>query len=189
MRPALALMMFTGLGPGRQPQAAAYVLQGRRHRHRAAARPGNRCIGRRRSRCATFWRRRRSTMRLRCAPTRKGSLGPRAGFGRPGAPTAASCANAGAIGPGLTLYGLRHTVAVILRECRLRRAHHRRRARSAHDRDGAALCQGCRSHRQDARRRQEIRARGEQAANKSVKPSGKVSNLDRQGGGLRSEKR
>ena len=55
-------------------------------------------------------------MRSRCAPIRPGSHGPKAASELHGGRSAKSWKLTGKIGPGLTLYGLRHTVAVILRE-------------------------------------------------------------------------
>jgi integrase len=57
----------------------------------------------------------------------------------------------GAIGPGLTLYGLRHTVADLARAW-MRRAHDSGCAWTEDDRDGASLCERRRSSREDARR-------------------------------------
>jgi hypothetical protein len=65
------------------------------------------------------------------------------------------------VGAGLTLYGLRHTVAVILREC----GCDERTIADAY-RDGPPLCQGCGPEAEDAERGEQLRCRCEQTAHK-----------------------
>jgi integrase len=115
MRPALSLMMFTGLGPGD-------VLRLPRTFYKDGA------IATRRSKTGepVFWP---APMPLRdilegagkhdaitlCANS-GGRPWTESGFRASWRTYRAKLRNAGIIGPGLTLYGLRHTVAVILRE-------------------------------------------------------------------------
>jgi integrase len=115
MRPALALMMFTGLGPGdtlRLPRT--FYKDG--------------AIATRRSKTGepVYWPA-PAPLRaiLKAAPKHDaitlcansaGKPWTESGFRASWRTYRTKLRNAGAIGPGLTLYGLRHTVAVILRE-------------------------------------------------------------------------
>jgi hypothetical protein len=74
------------------------------------------------------------------------------------------------VNSGFTLYGLRHTVAVILREC----GYDERTIADALGQKTIEMARryarGAEPYKEDDRRRQEVRSRGEQAPNKSVKP-------------------
>jgi len=116
MRPALALMMFTGLGPGdvlRLPRTF-YKDGGIATRRSKTGEP-------------VYWPA-PAPLRviLKAAPKHDaitlcansaGKPWTESGFRASWRTFRIKLRNAGAIGPGLTLYGLRHTVAVILREC------------------------------------------------------------------------
>jgi integrase len=116
MRPALALMMFTGLGPGdvlRLPHT--FYKDGGIATHRSKT--GE----------PVYWPA-PAPLRviLKAAPKHDaitlcansaGKPWTESGFRASWRTFRIKLRNTGAIGPGLTLYGLRHTVAVILREC------------------------------------------------------------------------
>jgi len=116
MKPALAVMMFTGLGPGDALRLPRTFYK-------------NGAIATRRSKTGepVFWPAPEQLRDiLETAPTHNpmtlcaNSAGKRwteSGFRASWRTYRRRLAAAGAIGPGLTLYGLRHTVAVILREC------------------------------------------------------------------------
>lgn len=116
MRPALALMAFTGLGPGdvlRLPRT--FYKDGTIATRRSKTGEG------------VFWPTpaplrvileeapRHDAITL-CANS-AGKPWTESGFRASWRTYRTKLRNAGVIGPGLTLYGLRHTVAVILREC------------------------------------------------------------------------
>ena len=116
MRPAIALMMFTGIGPKdalRLPRS--FFKQGE--------------VATRRSKTGepVFWPAPSAlTIILNKSPPHSAVTLCANSYGRPWTESGfrASWASvrkklekAGRVGPGLTLYGLRHTVAVILREC------------------------------------------------------------------------
>jgi integrase len=115
MRPALALMMFTGLGPG-----DALKLPRTFYRNGA--------IATRRSKTGepVYWpasKPLRDTLEaaakhdaITLCANLEGKPWTESGFRASWRTYRTKLRNVGAIGPGLTLYGLRHTVAVILRE-------------------------------------------------------------------------
>ena len=116
MRPALALMMFTGLGPGtasscRAPSTRMALSHRARQDRRAGVLAGAEAATRHsggRAQARRHYALRqlgREAVDRKWVPCVLAHLPREAAKGRT------------AIGPGLTLYGLRHTVAVILREC------------------------------------------------------------------------
>ncbi len=116
MRPALAVMMFTGLGPGD-------VLK----LPRTFYKDGAIATARAKTGEPVYWPA-PAPLRtiLEAAPKHdaitlcansEGKPWTESGFRASWRTYRAKLQNSGAIGPALTLYGLRHTVAVILREC------------------------------------------------------------------------
>ena len=187
MKPAIALMTFTGLGPRTRSRCRA-LLQG-----------GEIATQRSKTGEPVFWpcpspltENLRPRLRMTRDPLANSNGRPwtLSGFRASWRPVRMKLEAQGKIGPGLTLYGLRHTVAVILREIGMRRAHDRRRARAEDDRDGPPLREERRSESQDAWRGPFVRGRTEQTKNESCQTGQlKVSNpTNRQSGEGRKEK-
>ena len=106
-------------------------------------------------------------MQLLSVPTRMVSHGLKAASEPLGVESEFRLEKAGLISPGLTLYGLRHTVAVILREAGCDERTIADALGQKDTKDGPTLCEGSRPQTEDAGRRGVAGCRIEQSANKS----------------------